>query len=276
MHHRTAREAVEAFVTKDGSVIRELMHPSSSASRNQSLAEATVPPRGATTPHLHRSSEEIYHFTGGAGEMTLGAERFAVRAGDTVVVPPGTPHGLVNMGDAPLVLLCACAPPYAHDDTFLLDDEGCEARLRAWLDERKVAAEHLVFDRSCHSVADAAAAAGAPETSFVKSICMVAEDGRLVVAVVKGEDRANLERVAEALGLPDVPRLAKPHEMLARTLYPAGGTPPFGFDATFLVDERVLQTDVVLGGGGSARALVRLESCELARANGGRVVRVRR
>ena len=111
---------VVPFVTRDGSQIRELMHPGVHGNRNQSLAEATVPPGAATLLHRHRATEEIYHFTRGAGMMTLGAERFAVRAGDTVCIPPGTPHRLENTGEEALVLLCACAPPYSDDDTELL------------------------------------------------------------------------------------------------------------------------------------------------------------
>jgi mannose-6-phosphate isomerase-like protein (cupin superfamily) len=52
--------------------------------------------------------------------MTLGSERFAVGAGDTVCIPPGTPHRLENTGSGELVLLCACAPAYSHEDTELL------------------------------------------------------------------------------------------------------------------------------------------------------------
>ncbi|HET6404028.1 MAG TPA: YbaK/EbsC family protein [Candidatus Thermoplasmatota archaeon] len=148
------------------------------------------------------------------------------------------------------------------------------AKLAAWLDARKVDAEQRLFAVSTHSVAEAAAAVGARPEDFVKSICMVADDARLAVAVVKGEDRASTARVAEALGARV--RLASPDEMLARTGYPAGGTPPFGFDATFLVDERVLERPHVWAGGGSDRALVRVAPAELLRANGGRVARVRK
>lgn len=111
---------VEPYVTKDGSLIRELMHPDKHASRAQSLAEATVPAGGETLLHRHRTSEELYHFTRGEGRMTLGAETFAVRAGDTVCIPPGTPHRLQNTGSEPLVLLCCSSPPYSHADTELL------------------------------------------------------------------------------------------------------------------------------------------------------------
>lgn len=120
--HLTHRAGVDPFVTKDGSEIRELMHPRAHAARQQSLAEATVPAGLATTLHLHRRTEEIYHILAGAGVMTLGTESFGVTRGDTIVIPPGTPHRISNEGGAlPLVLLCACSPAYSDEDTELLE-----------------------------------------------------------------------------------------------------------------------------------------------------------
>jgi len=119
--HLTSRERVPSFTTKDGSTIRELMHPRAHDARHQSLAEATVPPGVATVLHRHARSEEIYHILAGSGEMTLGERAFGVRAGDTVCIPPGTAHRIRNAGAAPLVLLCACAPAYSDEDTELLE-----------------------------------------------------------------------------------------------------------------------------------------------------------
>jgi len=113
-------ERVEPFITKDGSEIRELAGTPTGNSVNQSLAEATVAPGADTEEHYHRASEEIYVFTAGSGRMKLGDEETEVTAGDTVVIPPGTPHKLWNTGAEPLTLLCCCAPPYSDDDTVML------------------------------------------------------------------------------------------------------------------------------------------------------------
>jgi mannose-6-phosphate isomerase-like protein (cupin superfamily) len=113
-------ERTEAFITKDGSEIRELAGTPTGNSVNQSLAEATVPPGAETDEHYHGVAEEIYLFTAGSGLMKLGHEEAEVSAGDTVVIPPGTPHKLWNTGAEPLKLLCCCAPPYSHEDTFMV------------------------------------------------------------------------------------------------------------------------------------------------------------
>ena len=107
------------FITKDGSEIRSILDRTNSAVRNQSLAEALLPPGAATEPHLHPLTEEIYYVLRGIGQMTLGMERQRVGPGDGVLIPPGTPHTIENVGEEPLVFLCCCAPPYSHDDTVL-------------------------------------------------------------------------------------------------------------------------------------------------------------
>lgn len=112
---------VPVYRTKDGSDIRELMHPGVHGNRAQSLAEATVPAGTRTLRHRHLLSEELYHVVGGEGRMTLGAETFAVQPGDTICIPPGTSHCIEATGDEPLRLLCCCAPAYSDQDTELLE-----------------------------------------------------------------------------------------------------------------------------------------------------------
>lgn len=122
----TLRDQIAPYVTKDGSQIRELMHPAVHGNRAQSLAEATLSPGGRTALHRHHLSEELYHVTAGHGVMLLGERRFVVSPGDTVAIPPGMAHCLENTGDSPLVVLCACSPAYSHEDTELLETPSAE------------------------------------------------------------------------------------------------------------------------------------------------------
>jgi mannose-6-phosphate isomerase-like protein (cupin superfamily) len=112
-------DELTSFTTLDGSGIRELAGPGWTRARNQSLAEATVPPGGETAEHYHPLTEELYYFVAGGGRMRLGEEEADVRSGDCVVIPPGTPHKLWNSAAEPLVLLCCCAPAYSDDDTVM-------------------------------------------------------------------------------------------------------------------------------------------------------------
>jgi mannose-6-phosphate isomerase-like protein (cupin superfamily) len=114
-------DGAEPFTTKDGSTIREVAGRVSQPTRNQSLAQATVPAGGATDAHFHHVSEEIYLFTSGTGRMRLGEETAEVREGDTVVIPPGVEHKLWASEDDDLVLLCCCAPAYSNEDTVITE-----------------------------------------------------------------------------------------------------------------------------------------------------------
>ena len=122
---KTTYDDIQGFVTKDGSIIRELMHPDVHGDigvniRNQSLAEATVPVGMVTMLHRHLRTEELYHITSGEGLMTLGDEQFTVTVGDTICISPETPHCIKNTGSLDLKMLCSCSPAYSHEDTYLL------------------------------------------------------------------------------------------------------------------------------------------------------------
>ena len=121
MRKTTHYPEIHPYQTKDGSLIRELMHPQHHAVAHQSLAEASIPSGVSTKLHRHQCTEEIYHVTEGNGLMTLGADEFPVGQGDTVCIAPGTPHRIRNTGEGTLTILCCCAPAYSHDDTELLE-----------------------------------------------------------------------------------------------------------------------------------------------------------
>lgn len=111
---------VPAFITADGSEIRELLAYRNSSIRQQSLAEARLAPGQATTPHYHPRTEEIYYLLEGTGRMQLGGEVRDVGPGDAIAIPAGLAHQITNTGSGLLRFLCTCAPGYQHTDTVLL------------------------------------------------------------------------------------------------------------------------------------------------------------
>jgi mannose-6-phosphate isomerase-like protein (cupin superfamily) len=106
------------FTTADGSTIRSILDRTNAPVRHQSLAEASLPPGGATERHFHRASEEIYFILSGTALMELDGQIQAVKPGDAVLIPPGAWHQITATGESELRLLCCCAPPYSHEDTF--------------------------------------------------------------------------------------------------------------------------------------------------------------
>ena len=150
-----------------------------------------------------------------------------------------------------------------------------EQRLQAYLQQQHIQAEHLSFDQPCHSVAEAALAVNASPEELVKNICLLDNDDQLITAIVKGEDRVSVSRIAKTLQR-DGLRLATPEEILAKTGYPCGGTPSFGYQAMFLIDPRVMEREIVYTGGGSETSLVKISTEELVRANQGTILRIRK
>ncbi len=154
-------------------------------------------------------------------------------------------------------------------------NDAYDAKLKRYIEEHRIACEHLVFSQRCHSVAEAAEAAGVTPRDFIKNICLIDSTGSLVVAIVKGEDRVSTSRVARALKAESA-RIANPEEMLEASGYPCGGTPSFGYPARFLIDDKVFQMDIVYTGGGSEYSLVKIRPADLMKANQGEVVRIRK
>ena len=112
---------VPAFITKDGSEIRELLAERNSMIRHQSLAEARLPIGSSTQEHYHARTEEIYYITAGQGKIRIEGETTEVKAGDAIAIPPGKKHKLWNTGGQVLTLLCCCSPGYQHSDTFITE-----------------------------------------------------------------------------------------------------------------------------------------------------------
>jgi mannose-6-phosphate isomerase-like protein (cupin superfamily) len=117
---KTSLHEIKPYTTKDGSQVRELMHPEVHGNKKLSFAQAVIEPGCATVSHVHKTSEEIYHVVQGKGMMTLGEEQFFIGPGDTVCILPYLSHRVENTGHEPLIIYCCCAPPYSHGDTEML------------------------------------------------------------------------------------------------------------------------------------------------------------
>lgn len=153
--------------------------------------------------------------------------------------------------------------------------EPQEEKLYRYIGANGIDAEHLIFETSCHTAAEAADSAGATLEDLVKNVCFVTETGAFLVVIVKGEDRVDAKRVAQLTGCRK-PKHAPADAVLVHTGYAVGGVPSFGYDATILIDDRVLERPWILTGGGSDRSLVKIAVPELVRASGGRVETVRK
>jgi len=114
-------ESPDEYTTLDGSRILELIRPEREGSENLSLARATIEPRASTLRHRHAEAEEIYYVLRGDGALEIGGAVERVGPGDARLIPPGVEHRITAVGPGSLVILCACSPPYEHDDTEITE-----------------------------------------------------------------------------------------------------------------------------------------------------------
>lgn len=137
-------------------------------------------------------------------------------------------------------------------------------------------AEILNMERRVHSVDAASSELGVPPERFIKTVVFLADDDKVILAIVNGTDRASSKRLGTAVNM-DPPRLASPEEALNLTGFEVGGTPPIAIkNAEVLIDPRVMEMSEVIGGGGTDRHLLRIRPEEILKATGAKIVRIRK
>jgi Cys-tRNA(Pro)/Cys-tRNA(Cys) deacylase len=112
---------------------------------------------------------------------------------------------------------------------------------------------------------DAARAAGCPIGQIVKSIVVLC-DGRAVVALVPGDRRVDLAKIAQATGAVEA-RIARGPEVEAATGFTPGSVAPFPLPDVdrVLIDQSLLAHDMVWVGAGSATHMAAMNPSVLVR-----------
>lgn len=121
------------------------------------------------------------------------------------------------------------------------------------------------FPEGTKTAEDAARAIGCSVGQIVKSLVFMAE-GRPVLSLTSGANRADVGRLAELVGAREV-RRASPEEARAATGFAVGGTPPFGHPErvrTFL-DRDLLAFEEVWAACGTPDSVFRTSPGELQR-----------
>ena len=62
---------------------------------------------GPRHPHSHRGMEEVIFVQKGTGKAWVNGEVEKIVAGDTILIPAGTRHMMINTGRKPMILICA-------------------------------------------------------------------------------------------------------------------------------------------------------------------------
>jgi len=139
--------------------------------------------------------------------------------------------------------------------------------LTRFIAQHGIAAEIVPMTLETPTVPAAAAALGVAPAQIIKSLLFLIKD-QPVLVIASGDRLVDRGVLAARFGVGKKQiKLADAETVLRLTGYPAGGVPPFGHPMPLptLLDRAVLAWDVVYGGGGDDRTLLRVAPGELAR-----------
>jgi Ala-tRNA(Pro) deacylase len=145
------------------------------------------------------------------------------------------------------------------------------AAVTEFLEREGISYEVVEHERTQTAVAEARAA-GVPAADVAKTIVLRDEVG-LRLAVIPASERLDMHKLRQALASRGL-RLVTEQEMAKEfDEFEVGAVPPFGsmFDALELVDERLLEHDRILCGGGDHEHAVLVDPRDVVRAGEARV-----
>ena len=112
------------FQAADNTCICELLHPGREGlDLPYSIAYAVLAPGKASLPHQLKTSTEVYFILEGEGEMHIDSEMAPVRAGQAVIILPGSWQHIRNTGDITLKFICIVSPSWRAEDEVVKENE---------------------------------------------------------------------------------------------------------------------------------------------------------
>jgi len=138
--------------------------------------------------------------------------------------------------------------------------------LKRYLENAGVNAVFLKFEEHTMTVDAAARQLGVSRERIIKSLLFIDDSGLPVLAIVTGDKRVDEAKLAAACNSRSV-RRAAPEEVKSITGYDVGAVPPVGHKTMIrtIIDEKVLQFDRVIGGGGDINMLLEISPSDIKR-----------
>lgn len=67
---------------------------------------------------VHPDNDQFFRFESGTGKVVINDQEYSVKDGDTVVVPKGSRHDVINTGEGELKMYTIYAPSHHPDGTI--------------------------------------------------------------------------------------------------------------------------------------------------------------
>ena len=148
--------------------------------------------------------------------------------------------------------------------------------LHKYIVQKGISAKILPMKGRVHSVEAASKEIGVSSEYIIKTVVFTTPSNNLILAIIKGKDRVSSKRISKAINV-EHPKLATPDEARKLTSYEVGGTPPIGIpNAQVFIDPKVMEMDVVIGGGGNDYHLLRIVPENIVKSTNGIITRIRK
>jgi len=108
----------EIISVPKGERIQEILGLVAGHVKSHSLAEITIPPGNASSPHYHKYSEESYLILSGKAALEVDGQVFSLLPGEAVFIEPLEIHQISNQSDEDLVFIAVCVPAWSPEDSF--------------------------------------------------------------------------------------------------------------------------------------------------------------
>lgn len=105
--------------------LKVLLSPQINGTRNISLGMTVLDPGCSSSPHSHKTQEEIWYVLAGTGLATVAEETIRIQKGTAIYIPPEQSHQLLNEGNEQMRVLWAFSPP--GPETAFLGRKGGKA-----------------------------------------------------------------------------------------------------------------------------------------------------
>jgi Cys-tRNA(Pro)/Cys-tRNA(Cys) deacylase len=130
-------------------------------------------------------------------------------------------------------------------------------KLEALLKKNNIVYERIIFEESVKDSKSSSTASNLELNKIVKTVLFKNKQKQVISVIIRSTEKVDKSKVKEALNSSKL-ELIQFDSVINYVNYPAGGVPPFGYNAVFVMDSDLKDEELVLVGGGTIYSLIKI------------------
>lgn len=90
--------------------------------KNMQLVLMTLKPNEDIGMETHPNIDQFFRFESGMGKCIINNDEYDVKDGDSIIIPAGSEHNIINTGEEPLKMYTIYSPPH-HEDGIVVKNK---------------------------------------------------------------------------------------------------------------------------------------------------------